>query len=179
MVLVSDVLVAALLILAGVSKLYSPQHLRRALMELFPGPISRPIGRTVRPLALVEIAGGCGLLALPSRPFAAGVVVGLGVAFLIAGVLGVLRGSTLACGCFAGPGGKPLGWRNVLAGLALAVLAGLNLLVPYSSPVHRDSAELSTICTAVLTVLLACWLHRTMIRELLPWPSTHIRVVAK
>jgi len=133
----------------------------------------------VRPLALVEIAAGYGLLVPPARPLAAGAVAGLGVAFLIAGVLGALRGSTLACGCFAGAGGKPLGWRNALAGLALAVLAGLNLLLPYSSPVHHDSAELSVICTAVLTVLLACWLHRTMIRELLPWSSKHIRVVAK
>jgi len=176
-VLVLDVLGASLLLVAGVSKLYAPQYLAGALAELFPR-LSWRVALIVRPLALLEIAGGYGLLLPAARPLAAGVVVGLGVAFLVAGVRGVLRGSTLGCGCFARPGDRPLGWQNALAGLALALLAGVNFLVPHSSRTHRESVELSMTCTAVVTVLVVFWLHRTMIRGLL-LPSSQTRVLAK
>ncbi|MFC0503433.1 MauE/DoxX family redox-associated membrane protein [Micromonospora costi] len=158
---------AAVYVSAGLGKFAAPEHTRRAVRELF--RLDEPTAHAaVRVLALVELAAGAGLLVPAARPAAAVAAGALGLAFAAAGALGRARGTATPCGCFGRADSAPLGLRSVVVGLALAA-AALAVLGGASALTRPD---LLPVGAAGLTVLLAAWTWRDIVRELIrPRPT--------
>lgn len=155
---------AALLLNAGLAKLASPDRLRQAVLELLP-QAGRRLGSTlVRGFGLAESAAAVGLLVAPARLAAAVAAAVLGVSFAALGVLGLVRGSNLPCGCFGAAGQHPLGWPSVWLGAALVVPWPLIAAV---GPVPAGPYSVAAALFASIgTVLLCLWLNRRLIVRL-------------
>ena len=155
---------AGVLINAGVAKMVLPGPLLRASAELLATP---PMTGEVlvRGFGATELGAAAALLFLPTRLPAAIAVAALGVCFALAGVVGVLRGSSVPCGCFGGASRQPLGWVNVALGIALAAVWPVNALagrVP-GQDYSLGTALLASIASAVLCL----WLNRRLIARML------------
>ncbi|GAB3953371.1 MauE/DoxX family redox-associated membrane protein [Micromonospora vulcania] len=163
---------AAVFISAGLGKLAAPEASRDAVAALlrFPEPAAQ---RAVRLLAVAEALTGVALLVPDLRTAGAAVAGVLGLVFAGAGLLGRARGVATPCGCFGQRNSRPLGLRSVLVGLALGVGALAVLRNGSAAVPHPD---LLPIGAAGLIVLLAVWIWRDTVRELVrprPTPATH------
>jgi hypothetical protein len=153
----------AVLVTAGMTKLVSPDQLRLALADVL-GDLGRWVTKSrLKVFAVIEMIAGVSLsvpvIQLPGA-WAVGV---LGVCFAIAGVLGLLRRSTTACGCFGRSAGRPLGLVNVLVGAAF-----LAVLVVDHAATTSDAGPYfygSAVGASLATVLLTLWAHRQLIKE--------------
>lgn len=162
---VFDASVAAVLINAGVTKMVSPAPLLRAYAEVLAAPrwLGEPL---VRGFGGTELAVAVALLVLPARLPATIATTMLGVYFATAGMVGVLRRSSVPCGCFGGSSRQPLGWVNVALGATLAVVWPVNLLAGHRpTPGYSAAAVLLASITATV---LCLWLNRRLITRLLP-----------
>jgi hypothetical protein len=158
-----DLVVAAVLLQAGLAKLVAPQPLRRALAELLGGKVRLGVA-PVRGLAAVEVATGAALLVPAAAPAGRAVAALLGAGFVAAGVLGLRRGSAEPCGCFGGGARHPLGATNVAVGLA--VLAAVALAAGVGSAPGTGADE--TIATGATALLALClWVNRRQMADLL------------
>jgi methylamine utilization protein MauE len=160
--------ICSILLVAGTGKAVSPHQLVQALHGLTSSQKITPT--TVRALAAVEICAGL-LLAIPAtRLWGAGLAGLLGLGFVAAGVVGIVRRSATACGCFGSAQGRPLGGWN--AGLGI-LLAAVPLLNGGTDRTVTDPFVASTLSTAVAMVAVALWVHRRLVRDLTrPLPTT-------
>jgi hypothetical protein len=155
---------SGVLINAGVAKIVAPGALLRASAEVLAMP-PRAGEPLVRGLGAIEVAAATALLAAPARLPGAIAVAVLGVCFASVGVVGVLRGSSVPCGCFGGVTRQPLGWANVALGIALAAAWPVNLLTGW-----RPGADYSlriALLTSIASVVLCLWLNRSLIARVL------------
>ncbi|MEV4756498.1 MauE/DoxX family redox-associated membrane protein [Micromonospora sp. NPDC049559] len=146
-------LAAAVLLLAGLAKLVSPEHLRRALVEL--GARSAlGTGGAVRAVALAECAAA-GVLAVRPAWWLGSVLVGaLGLSFALLGLVGAVRGSQEPCGCFGRPAGRPLGRVSVLTGFGLLATVAVNVwsgATPYEPAAGPLGAALALLVLCLVT----------------------------
>ena len=154
---------AGTLLCAGAAKMAVPVHLGRALGGLLPALGPRAV-RLVRAVAAAEIATAVALSVPAARGIGATAAAVLGAAFAIVGGVAAGRRTDSPCGCFGRARGNPLGVRNVVFGLA--VVAGAALLLTDRSGGWSDHDGLPALAAAAVTLLLAGWLYRDMIRDL-------------
>lgn len=169
---VFDALAAAILINAGVTKMVVPAPLLRASAEVLaaPGWLGPPV---VRGFGAIELAVAVALLVQPARLPAAIATTILGVCFATAGLAGVLRRSSVPCGCFGGSSGQPLGWANVALGVALAVWP-VSLLVGHRTTSGYSAA--AVLLASIAATVLCLWLNRRLIMRILPARRTGLGV---
>jgi hypothetical protein len=154
---------AATLIVAAIAKLVSPAAMRIAIGELLRSPRWLPADLGVRVFAACELTVAGLLSAATTRVLGGWLVACLGVLFAFAGTLGISRGGTASCGCLGSYADKPLGARNIAIGLAMIVVAPVNIVVSAggleTSWYTRRALDLS----AVLTIVLCLWVNRVLI----------------
>jgi peroxiredoxin/uncharacterized membrane protein YphA (DoxX/SURF4 family) len=120
--LASRLLLAAIFLLAGATKLVDPVGSRKALRDFgLPSILARPLVVLLPALELAVAAalipigiawyGACGALALLS-------------AFLVATAIAMLRGRRPDCHCFGQLHSAPVGWPTLIRNSALAACAG-------------------------------------------------------
>jgi hypothetical protein len=153
--------IAVTLVVAGGSKLVSPQPLARSLGQTFGW--GRPAGAAAaRAVAVVEVVAG--LLAASYWAATVGLaltgLVGSGVVVLV--VVALHRGVTAPCGCFGEARGRPVGVRNLAAGAALLAGAIGLLALPGAA---RVPAELLLPLTAVLAMVAVMLRDRARLRS--------------
>lgn len=163
---VFDASASAVLINAGVAKLIAPRPLLRASAEVL-AVRHRGIGEPlVRGFGATELTVAVALLVLPARLPAAIAATMLGGCFALIGIAGVLRGSSVPCGCFGGATRQPLGWANVGLGVALAVVWPVNVLAG-QLPAQGYSAA-TALLGSIASAALCLWLNRRLITAILP-----------
>jgi hypothetical protein len=169
---VGTALLAGTLLCAGVAKLTVPVHLGRAIRDLAPAVRGRAVS-LARVVGAIEVGAALALSVPPlhSAGSAAGVV--LGVVFAASGAAAAARGVRSPCGCFGRTGERPLGVRNVVFGLAVAAVSGWLFLD--RSGGWATHPGLPVLGTGTVALVLAAWLYRDVIDDLLPLPGTHGR----
>jgi hypothetical protein len=147
--------VAATLLRAASAKLVNARTTAAALVELrlarLPDSVLL-IKATAVAEAAAALAIGVGAVALPDR-----VLIGvLGAVFAALGVLGRRRASVLPCGCFGAGGHRPLGWSNVLSGLAMVGLAVADVAWrrEFTADVNAATSLLAVVFSAVWLLVL-------------------------
>lgn len=119
-------LFAGVMAAAAITKIASPRGFAASLTEaLRPVVVSTRSGRLLSGIELLAAIAFSGLVG----PILAGISgAALAVALLTIGMLGLIRKTTLPCGCFGGSSKHPYGWRSIGWGaiaLALAVLRAM------------------------------------------------------
>jgi hypothetical protein len=132
--------VIVLLLRAAPPKLVAPSLTAAAVGELR-SPRRPPPVSLIRSVAVLELATALAVAIPALRLPAQSTVALLGLLFLGAGTLGMVRGSRRPCGCFGAPSTTPLGIVNVLLGIAFLAAAWLNVAV-------RDLDGAGTMSTA-------------------------------
>ena len=116
-------LLAAVFLLAGATKLIDPRGTRRALGDFgLPGAIARPM---MLLLPLLEIAVAAALIPVGLAWYGAWGALALLAAFLVAVGLAMLRGQKPDCHCFGQIHAAPVGWQTLLRNIVLAAGAGV------------------------------------------------------
>jgi hypothetical protein len=152
---------AALLLIAGIGKLYSPTQLGRALREVLPVPADLGLmAVAIRLLAAVELASGVGLLIPGVRIWAAASTAVLGIGFVAFGTIGWVRHSHTSCGCLALSDGRPLGPANVIVGAAVSAIALANVFQTVPSSSERNFAEPAALAATLDVLIFTVWMHR-------------------
>ena len=156
-----DAVASALLINAGVAKLVAPGPLEQAVAAALAAPRGAFGKSAVRGLGAVELAVAVALLVRPTRPAAAIACSLLGCCFVLVGILGVLRRSSVPCGCFGGVSQQPLGWANVGLGALLAAVWPVNALTgPVTVPAYTTAAVL---LASIGSAIVCFWLNRRLL----------------
>lgn len=158
---------AAVLIVAAIGKIISPDELRLAVRELFTSPgigsrlITDPL---VRSAAVTELFAA-GLLYVPATRVAGAYLTAvLGALFATTGVLGIARGALAPCGCLGSSSSKPLGMRNVCVGLAMMVgSVTVNLVFGTTGGDPAAYSGQILAISSLLTLLLCLWTNRARI----------------
>jgi hypothetical protein len=161
---VLNALAAGLLINAGVAKMVVPGPLLRASAEVL-AALPTAGGLLVRGFGGAEVAVAVALLAWPARASAAVATAVLGACFASAGIGGVLRKSSVPCGCFGGVSRQPLGWANVALGIALIAVWPTNALAGRVPPAGYSLR--TVLLTSIVSTVLCLWLNRRLITPLL------------
>src|SRR5262245_37971979 len=112
----ANVLTASILVLSGMAKLASPQALTTAFGALTGNRIALS-ANGVRVFAAAEAACAAVLLIPQTREFGAIAVATLGLLFSTSGIMGRFNKVRSACGCLGNYSTRPLGSRQILAGL--------------------------------------------------------------
>ncbi|MEU8251355.1 MauE/DoxX family redox-associated membrane protein [Nonomuraea sp. NPDC048916] len=145
-------LLAATLLTSGVGKMVSPRGLAAALGEL--AGSRRPPVILIRAVASVEIALAALATFNQEHVLTFVLAVALGASFVLVGVAGRLRASSLPCGCFGRTGSRSFGGWNVLAGAAVMAWA----MVPALRETGHDQAAL--LLALNITVVVPVWANR-------------------
>jgi hypothetical protein len=158
MLAIATALAAAMLLDAGLYKLTDPHQLRRALHELWPGFLGPRSVSVVRLAAAIEVAAA--MLLLVPATVVPGALAGavLGVVFAALGGVGLMRGSSMPCGCFGHDGRQALGLGNVLIGVFTAATM---ILTAEARPVISPSA------VALFALVLCLLINRRLALRLL------------
>jgi hypothetical protein len=151
---------SAVLVVAGIGKFVVPRPLTQALSEL----LGRDPGeRVVRAVGVVELIAAVTLIVEATRGASAVLVAVLGAAFAVFGAAGLVRKTTLACGCFGRSESRPLGAVNIAAGIGLAAILPINTMYG-----PRGDYATGVVLTTSLLVMIICLLtHRRLIASLL------------
>lgn len=143
--------IATALLVAGAAKLASPRPFAFAVAEVF-GWTRRSGVVLARTVAAVELTSAF-LIATGAMAGAAPILAGLvGTGIVVFALAAMRRGSTAPCGCFGESGGRPLGVRNLLAGLGL--LAGAVILPTYPATAPAGLMLPLTAVSALLAVMV-------------------------
>jgi peroxiredoxin/uncharacterized membrane protein YphA (DoxX/SURF4 family) len=120
--LTSRLLLAAVFLLAGASKLVDPLGFRKALRGFgLPPALARPM---VVLLPLLELAVAAALVPARLAWYGARGALALLTAFMIAVGIAMIRGRKPDCHCFGQLHSAPVGWPTLVRNGVLAVLAG-------------------------------------------------------
>jgi len=158
---------ASVLVVSGVRKLVAPNGLAQAVRELgMPRLLSRPA--VVRSFAAIEVCTAAALT-LPWRAVATTLGIAVALSFIGLGVLGVSRPGSAACGCFGQDKGHPLGFRNIVAGLAVLISVAVSAAVP-ESLTNSQRFVVEGSVTSVAAVGLSLWLDRRLVSRLILSP---------
>lgn len=134
---------------AGASKLASPAPLGRAMRELSPFTLApRHWDAIARGIAVLEIVLAFGLAL--TWIFAPVVSLLFGVAVVAFSVRAVFGGYRVNCGCFGHSKGQPMGWRNIMLGVAISLAS---VLLTATSPTVHDLTELERLLLILLASL--------------------------
>ena len=122
MQLAARLLLWAIFLLAGATKLVDPRGSLKSLREFgLPGALAR---RFALVLPLVEIATACALLPASLAWFGASAACGLLLLFSIAAAVAMARGRRPDCHCFGQLHSAPVSWTLLLRNAVLAACAG-------------------------------------------------------
>ncbi|MEU2615146.1 MauE/DoxX family redox-associated membrane protein [Micromonospora sp. NPDC007271] len=150
-------------VFAGASKLGAPRPLARALISVAMAPASyqMPAVHVSRAIGLLEVVVAFLLLSgtAPTAGLLGIIVFGIGIAVVASAALA--RGVSVACGCFGSPSGRPLGVRQLLTGLVLAVVASLVVVDLPGRAATNDAGLLAAACVLALSLVLVR--HRSAI----------------
>lgn len=166
----ADAVAAAVFVNAGVAKAVSPSRLAAALAELPLAIGGQPGERFLRAFAVIELAVAGSLIITALRAPAAVAAGALGLCFCAVGILGLLNGSRVPCGCFGASSTRPFGWVNIGIGLALAGIAPLNVMARPSSLPGGYTAAAFQVCSAAV-VLVCLWANRRLVAGSLRRPG--------
>jgi len=120
--LTSRLLLAAVFLLAGASKLVDPLGFRKALRDFgLPPALARPL---VALLPVLEIAVAAALIPARLAWFGARGALVLLTVFMIAVGIAMIRGRKPDCHCFGQLHSAPVGWPTLVRNGVLAVFAG-------------------------------------------------------
>lgn len=141
---------AGLLLLSGCRKLASPGGLRRALQDTGLNFASW----FVRVFAIGEVS--VAVVSVVASPVVGGALVGLfGIVFIVFGLVGLLSGSTVPCGCFGTSRTGPIGARSIAFGVGLAVVGATRSTQSIPAGEHATEMLLGMCCIALaLSVLI-------------------------
>lgn len=119
MIVVASLVLGAVFIVSGVTKIASPAQWRTQSADLgVPAPIA-----TVVPF--LELAVGALLVSQLARSLAALAAGVLLITFTILLVVRIAQGRRPPCACFGALSTKPIGWGNVVRNVVFLVLAGV------------------------------------------------------
>ncbi len=117
MIVVASIVLGAVFVVSGVTKIAAPSQWRAQSADLgVPGALA-----TVLPF--LELAVGALLVAQLARTLAATVAAVLLVAFTVLLVVRLSQGRRPPCACFGALTTKPIGWGNVVRNAIFLVLA--------------------------------------------------------
>jgi len=123
--LLARVLLAAVFLVAGLSKLADPKGSRHALIDFgVPARLATPGGLL---LPLAELAVAVALLPLASAWWGAVGALALLLLFIAGIAFNLARGRRPDCHCFGQVYSRPIGWSTLLRNLVLAAVAGFIL----------------------------------------------------
>lgn len=122
LLLVSRLLLAAVFLLAGSTKLADPRGWRRAVRD-FSVPAFL-VGPVMVLLPLVEVSVAIALLPAALAWYGARGALALLIAFLLAVAYAMIRGRKPDCHCFGQLPSAPVGWQTLARNALLGVLAG-------------------------------------------------------
>lgn len=166
---VVPIVLAALFLASGATKMGSPSAATNALVELLRLPSVRA-GAVVRLLGAAEVAAGTmvtGIL-FPRAGYALALI--LGLAITVAGGWASISGRKIECGCFGTRKSQPLGWRNVVFGLGIIAMSGALRLQGYSGDEQRTL--LAGLTVALVWTLVT---HRGLLAA--PWRNFTLQEV--
>ena len=119
MIVVASLVLGAVFVVSGVTKIAAPSQWRAQSAELgVPAPIA-----TVVPF--LELAVGALLVAQLARSIAALVGAVMLIAFTVLLIVRLAQGRHPPCACFGALTTKPIGWGNVVRNAVFLVLAGV------------------------------------------------------
>ena len=119
MIVVASLVLGAVFIVSGVTKIAAPTQWRTQSADLgVPAPIATA-------LPFVELAVGALLVSQFARSFAAVIAGLLLFAFTILLVVRLAQGRRPPCACFGALTTKPIGWGNVVRNVVFLLLAGV------------------------------------------------------
>jgi len=120
--LTSRLLLAAVFLLAGASKLVDPLGLRKALRGFgLPAALARPM---VVLLPVLELAVAAALIPAKLAWYGSRGAFALLIAFMVAVGIAMIRGRKPDCHCFGQLHSAPVGWPTLVRNAVLAVFAG-------------------------------------------------------
>jgi hypothetical protein len=120
---------AVTLLVGGASKLVSPRPLAIGLGQVYGW--SRPVGMwAARTVATVELAAALLLAGAWAAVVGLALTALVGTGIVLHATIAIRRGATAPCGCFGESNGRPIGVRNLLAGIALLTAAVMLLVLP-------------------------------------------------
>jgi peroxiredoxin/uncharacterized membrane protein YphA (DoxX/SURF4 family) len=163
MLLASRLLLCAVFLLAGFSKVRDRPGSRQSLLDFgVPELLARPFSLL---LPIAEIVAAIGLLSASFAWISAAAVVALLLVFIVAIAVSLARGRAPDCRCFGQIHSKPIGWGLAGRDTALAAIAGL---VVYAGPRQpsflvwiKQSIEFSRVSAlffVALVVLVIQWI---------------------
>lgn len=147
---VAQVAVAAVLLLAGLSKVRGRGRLRDTLEALGIGRVLG--GPAAAAVVAAELAAAAGLLLAPTQRWPRAMVVLLAVAFALAGIAAMAGGQRIACNCLGSTGRGTLGWHQVV----LLPLWLLLVSLTWRHPPAWSAAD-GILILSGLVLSLACW----------------------
>lgn len=157
---------AGALLVAAAAKAAAPERVAATMRALG----LHPAAALHAVLVTAETVAAVALVVVPSAPMTRALVLALGLSFAGAGLVAHRRGTTIACACFGGREGHPLGLRQVAA---LPVWA-LAAFLPAASPLSGDDGLLAlTAVTVAIGVALAGPILRTA------WQSSRPRALVR
>jgi hypothetical protein len=121
--------IAVTLLVGGASKLVSPRPLATSLGQAY--ALTRPVGTwAARIVATVELVAALLLAGAWAVVIGLALTAMVGAGIVLHSTIAIRRGATAPCGCFGESGGRPIGIRNLLAGVALLAVAASLLVLP-------------------------------------------------
>ncbi|MET8279894.1 MauE/DoxX family redox-associated membrane protein [Micromonospora sp. NPDC005174] len=169
------ILVAALFLHAGGAKLFAPQQFSRTLRATLRIDDSHSLwtDNSARAIAFGEIVTALLLVGLPDDAYGLVLSALLGAGIAAFALMARLRRVTMACGCFGGSQGRPLGMRQLLFG---TVLLAVSALLAYGQTDTRadNAALIVAACIGALVANLIRWranLVQPLRRHLQPFPQ--------
>jgi peroxiredoxin len=122
-ILAARLLLAAIFLLAGSTKLVDPAGSRKALRDFgLPSALARPM---VLLLPLLEILVAAALIPNEAAWLGACVALGLLALFVVGVAVAMIRGRKPDCHCFGQLHSEPVGWQTLVRNAVLAAVAGL------------------------------------------------------
>ena len=122
-IVAARLLLAAIFLLAGSTKLVDPGGSRKALRDFgLPSALARPM---VLLLPLLEILVAAALVPNEMAWFGACGALGLLAVFVIGMTVAMVRGRKPDCHCFGQLHSEPVGWQTLVRNVVLALVAGL------------------------------------------------------
>lgn len=163
--LLSRLLLAAVLGVAGVAKLLDRDGSRRALRDF--GTPARIVGPTALVLPLVELGAAAALVPDASARWGALAALGLLGLFSVAIGVALVQGRRPSCHCFGRLHSAPAGWPTLLRNTGLAALAGAVVLLVPGAPVLSHGERLVVLGLAAAAVVVAgqAWLWFQLVRQ--------------
>lgn len=146
-VVAANAVAAAVLLFAASAKLVAPDVLGRSLLRLTGRPALAGRG-PVRAIGVLELVLALGLLVEPVRLAVSGLVVLLGLIFIVAGIAARVRKVDEPCGCFGALSQQPMGYQNIGLGLLVGLVGTANLAT--APPLPQDGRTAAPILAAAL-----------------------------